>query len=186
MDIIEGYTRVTDVLYPFSGLKNIDPDVVANAAKRGTRVHKLIDAHIKDLGIPTVDDDIKGYYESFLQLPNHAYLETPARFYCDEHKITGECDAIYMDTEGRLVLVDFKTPARESKTWMLQGSAYSYLAKKIGSFPIEKIEFIKLSKDGKAPKVYSYEEDFELYLKCLDAYRYFFDKPMEDNPLDYI
>ena len=182
-DICE-YTRVTDVLFPLSGLRNIDPTILKNAAERGTKVHNICDAVIDGLGIGKIDQALFGYVESFNQwLPKH-FIEKPKRFFCDEHKITGECDAIYEESDG-LVLVDFKTPANESKTWKLQGSAYSYLAKQSG-YDIKRIEFVKLSKTGSKPKVFVYEEDFDMFLKCLDIYRYFFNKNLDENPLDYL
>ena len=184
MKDLSKYTRVTDVLFPLSGLKNIDPQILKNAAERGTKVHEICDAIISDMGMPSIDGQIIGYINSFNQwMPKH-FIEKPERFFCDDYMISGECDGIYEDEEG-LVLVDLKTPANESKTWKLQGSAYSYLAKKAG-YNISRIEFVKLSKEGKAPKVFSYVEDFDLFLKCLEVYRYFYKKGEEVNPLDYI
>lgn len=49
-DNLKDYTRVTEVLYPFSGLSNIKPDILANAARRGTRVHDICEGIMKGLG----------------------------------------------------------------------------------------------------------------------------------------
>lgn len=184
--IKDGYTRVTDVLYPLSGLSKIDPEVVQRAADRGTLVHKICDAIINDFPYENqITDETQGYIESFLQYLPRDFIEKPDRFYCDKHMITGECDAIYKDEDGKLVLVDFKTPAAESKTWMLQASAYSYLAK-LNGFDIQKIEFVRLMKNGKSPKIHVYEENFDLYLKCLEVYRYFFKDAKEPSPIEFI
>lgn len=182
---MEDYTRVTDVLFPFSGLRNIDPHILQNAADRGTKVHEICDALINDLGVFEINGQIQGYIDSFYKwLPEKNFIERPDRFYCDELMLTGECDAIYKDQDG-LHLVDFKTSANEGKTWKLQGSAYYYLAKQAG-YDIKTIEFVKLSKDGKKPKVYIYDCEWETYLKCLEIYRLFFKPGSEENPLDYL
>jgi len=185
MKKIEDYTRVTAVLYPFSGLKKINPDVLKNAAERGTRAHKACEAIVKNLGYFDDDETISGYVESFkIWCENKTFIPTPQRFYCDDLMITGECDLIYEDERG-LVLVDLKTPAKESKQWLLQGSAYSYLAKKAG-YEIKAIEFVKLSKEGKAAQVFHYEEKFSLFNSHLEAYRYSFEKEEIIEELDYL
>lgn len=195
------YTRVTEVLYPFSNLGKIDPTVVKKAADRGTVVHMLCDGIISGVGAFEAksllnycsgEEDreqekfkIDGFMKSFMQWQeDKSFLEKPERFHCDKYMITGECDAIYQDDDG-LVLVDFKCPVSESKTWALQGSAYSYLAK-VAGHPISRIEFIKLDRTGKRPKVFVYKEDFGMFLKCLELYRHFFKSGDEPNVLDYL
>ncbi len=184
MKEIKNYTRVTDALFPLTGLRNIDPEVLKRAANRGLRVHEICDAIIEKVGVVNLDTEVQGYIDSFKKWLPKQFIKKPDRFFCDKYMLTGECDAIYKDESG-LVLVDFKTPASESKTWRLQGSAYSYLAKESG-YNIARIEFVKLSKTGGAPKVYEYVEDFEMYLKCLDVYKMFFLKKEEPNPMDYM
>lgn len=179
----KGYTRVTDVLYPFSGLSKIDPMILRNAANRGTKIHEICDAIVSGIGF--IDDHtITGYIESFQKWMPKNIIDKPARFFCSLHNITGECDGIYLDGQD-MVLFDLKTPLRESKTWNLQGSAYSYLAKLAG-YNIKRIEFIKLDKTGKEPKIYTYKEDFKKYLCCLEVYREFFEKEIGENPMDYL
>lgn len=164
------YDRVSQVLYPFSGLTKIDPSILKNAADRGTRVHELCDSLMSNFGIFEMEPDLSGYIESFKKYFNDKnFIDKPPRFYCDEHKITGECDALYK-TEDGLVLVDLKTPVRESKTWRLQGSAYSYLAKKAG-YSVSRIEFVRLCKKGKEPEIFIYEENFPKFLQYLQVYR---------------
>ena len=62
---IENYIRVTNVLYPFSGLDKIDSEIVAHAAQRGTKVHKICEGIIQGLGELGVEEETKGYVESF-------------------------------------------------------------------------------------------------------------------------
>lgn len=183
-EILPGYTRVTEVLYPFSGLTKVDPEVLRNASERGTKVHAVCEAMIEGLGT-CYEDSISGYVKSFEQwCEGKKFIPKPPRFYCDQYKITGECDAIYEEESG-LVLVDFKTPVNESKTWKLQASAYSYLAK-LYALPLHRLEFVKLNKAGNAPKIFLYEEDFQFFLNCLQIYRTFFENARQESSLDYL
>lgn len=178
------YIRVTDVLFPFSGLKSIPAHVLQNAAERGTKVHEICEALISDLGTIPISPDLSGYIASFSKwAEDKKFVARPLRFYCDKYKITGEIDGLYKTEEG-FTLFDIKTPATEGKTWSLQGSAYFYLATQAG-YPITAIEFIQLSKLGYDAKVYSYKPNFELFLKCLEIYKLFF-KDQKNNENDYL
>lgn len=171
---IDDYIRVTEILRPFSGVDMIDPTVLENACIRGTAVHEACTAVLHGLPPYLENTTWEGYVASFMQWLPKSPCTTPDRFFCDELMITGECDGIYEDN-GTTVLFDLKTSANESKTWALQGSAYAYLARKHG-IDIKRIEFIKLDKNGKAPRVYEYKENMELFLKCVDVYKYFYSK----------
>lgn len=179
------YLRVTSILYPFSGLKGIDPAILANAQERGTKVHEIIDAFEAGIGLIDIEKYLEGYFKSYSKwAEGKVFKSKPERFYCDELMITGEIDAIYLDGSD-LVIVDYKTPAKESKTWAMQATAYSYLAKKSG-FKIKRVEFIKLDKTGEKPIVYTYEEDLDMFLTILKSYRYFYKNQDKENILDYL
>lgn len=167
------YIRVTHILYPYSGLDKVPIDVLKNASERGSKIHEICSAMVDDLGVGVLDPDYSGYIKSFEDwMQGKEFVERPSRLYCDKYKITGEIDGLYKNETG-LTLFDIKTPAKESKTWSCQGSAYSYLCKKSG-LDITKIEFVKLSKDGSEAVSFFYEENMEIFLKCLDLYKYFF------------
>lgn len=168
------YERVTSILYPFSGLHMIDPEIIKRAQNRGTYVHETIEVIQKEkLPAICLIPEYKGYIDSYkVWAEGKKFIDKPARFFDDDLRITGECDCIYQEEDG-LVLVDFKTSANESKTWKHQGSAYSYLAKRKG-YDIKRIEFIKLSKEGKPAKTYVYEEDMDHFKILLAVYREFF------------
>ncbi len=184
MSQIDGFTRVTNVLYPLSGLKSIPEEILKKAAERGTAVHLICDAIIADVGVGNVDESLVGYVKSFEQWLPKNFLEKPERFFCDTYKITGEIDGMYAEGDD-LVLFDIKTPAKESSTWNLQLSAYAYLAKKAG-YPITKIEVVRLNKNGNAAEVIRYEENFGLFESCLEVYRYFHDEKEQEDYLDYL
>lgn len=168
------YTRVTDVLYPLTGLKFVNPEVLASASERGTKVHEMFTGLMEGIEFMNFDHKVAGYIQSLLQWLPRKFIERPERLFCDKYKITGEIDGIYEEIGG-LVLIDIKTSSSESKTWKLQGSAYAYLLKQAG-YNIKRIEFVKLSKDGKLPRVYVYEDEFDNFLKCLYVYRTFLEK----------
>ncbi len=180
-----GYLRVTQVLSIFSGLHKIDAFVLQNASERGTLVHEIIEAINLGFGKEDVPSHVEGYINSFeLWSDGKVFLPKPKRMYCDQFMITGEPDDIYLEGED-LILVDYKTPAKESKTWAMQASAYSFMCKKNG-YKIKRVEFVKLDKTGKSPKVYLYLEDMDMFLKILDCHRYFFKDKNEELDLDYL
>lgn len=168
------YLRVTDVLSPFSGLDKIDKDVLQNAANRGTRVHKACEAIVEGLGEWDIDDEISGYVESFKKwwAKGHKVLSVEQRFFCSDLMLTGQVDLIIETPEGAVIL-DIKTPVKPSKTWGLQGSAYAYMARKSG-YDIKGIQFLQLNKLGMDPKIHVYEDQFDLFKKCLDVFNHFY------------
>lgn len=183
-EIKEGYLRVTAMLSPFSGLQNVPEYVLENAKERGIAVHQTILAIESGIGGDEPNEAIRGYISSYQQWANgKAFLECPNRFYDDSLMLTGEIDAIYKDGDD-FIIVDYKTPVRESKTWAMQATAYSYLAKQSG-YNVKRVEFVKLDKTGKEPKVFCYEEDMEMFHKILDTYRYFFGNKGQEIDLDY-
>lgn len=181
-EIKPGYDRVTDVVGYLSGIYRVPTHILKAAAERGSFVHRVCDSIIDDMMYPQVPEEYQGYIDSFqtwfglLNLSCNfnekecPYLK-PDRFYCDDLKITGECDLI-IQRPDRNVLVDFKTSTSESKSWVLQGTAYCYLARKAG-IEIDEMVFVKLDKNGNAPECFVYEEDFDLFQKCLQVYRHF-------------
>jgi ATP-dependent exoDNAse (exonuclease V) beta subunit len=166
------HDRVTAILYPFSGLNKVPPAILDAAKERGTKVHEVYEAILEDMGYH-IDEQYSGYVKSLeAWCEGKIFLDRPSRWFCDDLMLTGECDGLYLD-DGKVVLVDIKTPLRESKTWQLQGSAYAYLARKNGQ-QVDRVEFVQVKKDGSAATVHVYKEDFATYRKCLDLYRIFF------------
>lgn len=181
----EGYIRVTEVLDVFSKMHLIDPDVLENAKIRGNEVDiacKMIMEGVYPFHLP---DQYSGYIDSFNKWKeSKEFIPNPGRMYCDSLMLTGECDGIYKSSRG-LVLFDIKTPANESRSWPLQGAAYVYLAR-LNGFDIQAIEFVKLHKEAKEPKVYEYEyeKNWELFKKCFELHQYFFGKKKKKNNVE--
>lgn len=172
----ENYTRVTAILYPFSGLEKINADVLANAAERGTKVHKICEAIISGLGELGVEDKTRPYVESFKKWweKEHQVVEMEKRFWDDDLEITGQLDLI-LKVGAELIVVDLKTSSRPSLTWKAQGSAYAYLAKKNG-YDIRKIYFLHLLKSGNEAKIYEYPIDDSFFLAILRTWKHFYYK----------
>lgn len=177
-EILPGYLRVTEVLSPYSGYGSVPKVILDAAQEKGKNIHRYAEGQIKGIGSWDMCDDYQGYYDSFDKWWKPKEMEvicTETRFYCHDHRITGQMDLI-MKHEGKVKLIDFKTSCKENKIWPLQGGAYHHLAKKNG-YEIEEIIFIHLQKDGKEPKLLHYHSHcFQMFLKCLDLYHIFFKK----------
>jgi hypothetical protein len=172
----ENYNRVTNILYPFSGLDKIDANIVSHAAERGTKVHKICEGIMQDIGEIGTDDETSGYIDSFKKWWSlgHEVIMMEQRFWDDELKITGQVDLIIKTPDG-LAIVDIKTSNRPSKTWKAQGCAYAYLAKKAGH-DIRKIYFLHLNKHGHQAKIYEYPIDDGFFLAIYQVWTHFFQK----------
>lgn len=172
----ENYLRVTNILYPFSGLQNIDTEVVAHAADRGTRVHLICEGIMNGLGEVGIDDETWGYVESFKKWweLGQEVIKIEERFWDDKLEITGKVDLIIKTPDG-LAIVDLKTSSKPSKTWPVQGAAYAYLAK-LSGYDIKKIYFLHLNKHGKEPKILEYPIDDGFFLSIYRTFLHFFYK----------
>jgi len=178
---LENYIRVTEVLYPFSGLQQVPPDVLENAGRRGTKVHQICEGIASGLGEFNVDEETAPYVESFKQWWDTGVkvVSMEERFWDDELEITGQCDFIIEDERG-LGIVDLKTSAKVSKTWEAQGNAYAMMAIAAG-YPIKFILFVHLSKVGKPPKLIEYPVRIPFFLAILTTFKHFFYKAQHDR-----
>lgn len=178
-----GYVSVTEILKPYTKLDKIDPVVLANAADRGTRVHKWCTMHALSLLFTDVDPDCRGYVEAFKrwydQYVDKMILE-PTRLYCHQDRLTGEFD-LYVKLKGSdsSVLIDIKTPATVSPTWQIQTAGYLYLLEKnIDKYPVhvDRRLILQLPKDGSAAKIHEHTNgisDLNVFKNALSVYRYF-------------
>jgi hypothetical protein len=182
---MHNYLRVTQVLGPYSGINQIPPYILRKASDRGTKVHEICSAIMDEVGLMPFDIQLDGYIHSFNKwIVDKKFTDRPSRLYCNKYMITGEVDGIYLD-KNKLILIDIKTSQKENKTWALQGSAYAYLCRKNG-IDISRMEFIQLSKDGGGATIYQYQENFDLFLKCLELYNIFFQSKDEEDLIQLI
>jgi hypothetical protein len=186
--IKEGYTRVTEVLHPFSGFDNAPEFVKERAAHKadvGTAVHEAIHMHYECVPIEPLDEEAQGYFASFLLWdkdvgPGIDRMEE--RYYDPFLKITGQIDAL-MAIPGKenSVIIDWKTSSSWNKkmetSWILQGTFYHHLLEvncipKLG----DDIWFVQLSPDGHYPKVRKFvysPQDMADCMAALQIYRRF-------------
>lgn len=170
------YSRVTEVLSPFSGMEYVPGPVLAHACERGSRVHAMCEAIVRGEGAWDLDEELAPYVQSFEKwwARGHKVISIEERFHCPEMMLTGQVDLILSTPEGAIIL-DIKTSRRPSKVWPLQGSAYCYLARQ-HSYPVVGMQFLHLLPDGREGRIYEYPEQWDLFCKCLDVYNYFFKK----------
>jgi len=177
----EHYLRATDVVAPFSGIEFIPEVYLTRACERGTSVHDAIETILS--GFPAIfyDDDVgmyvksfeRFYEEDFAKLDGRMILEQ--RLYCDTHQITGQLDCVIETADGAIAF-DWKTSSREhNRAWRLQAAAYRYLYELSGR-AMRKFVFVRLDKNARYPKLIEYQtynEDLEVFFKCLELYRFF-------------
>ncbi len=174
--IARGGVRITDALSPYTGYGKVDPEVLENAGRRGTRVHEWIDDYIKGIDGWNEDSGIGGYLESF-KLFWYAFNPKPIikeqRFYNEEHMITGQVDLIAEIADKR-VLIDWKTSSSVNKTYPIQAAAYASIIKP--DYIVDSVLIVRLDKDGLAGRLTEVnpQEHIDMFFKCLEIYREFF------------
>ena len=128
------------------------------------------------------EEEVSPYLESFKKFweaSGHAFeggkMVTERRMFCKDKKITGQADVI-IEVDGCTYVIDWKTSSTKHKFWALQGAAYRYLCESEGYDNVEAVLFVKLAKTGNRAVLYkheNYEENLEIFFKCLEIYRYF-------------
>jgi hypothetical protein len=176
----EGYTRVTEILSAYTDFSHIEPSVLANAADRGTRVHRFCELYVKNLLIEPVDEDCKPYVDSFISWFDFIVdevIQAEQRLFCDKWKITGQIDLIVkMKNSDSIYIVDIKTPQQSSKSWALQTSAYKHLVETNSNIKVGFRGCLMLDRQGGEPKMVGYENhdrDAELFFSACKLHQYF-------------
>lgn len=175
-----GYLRVTDILSRYSKLDYVDAHILEEACERGSQVHSLCEEYSKNLVMPFVEENLKGYFESFKNWFDK-YVEkvvlTELRINDYFYKVSGKFDFVLkFKDEKFLSLVDLKTSSSISKTWPLQTAAYSDMITRNLGIEISKRGCLMLSKDGKPARFVEYSNqirDIKLFESCLLTHRYF-------------
>lgn len=178
-DILPGYVRVSEVLAQWKLLDHIPPNILQKAAERGTHIHQEI--YLWSQGLATSQEPMFYSYQCWMAATDAVPFVTEYRVYDDNLKVTGCIDALMDLGDGHFTLVDYKTSANEDpKMWPLQGAFYHYLIKNNLRFNSpyklsDEVLFLKLDREGKAPKEYRYKVTDALLNVCLSAlncYRY--------------
>jgi hypothetical protein len=169
-----GYTRISSILGQWDTFGHIDPQVLANKAGIGTRVHEAIDNFHNGIFTP-LEYSTAGYFDSYVKWDkavNPKFIKNEERYYCDKLMITGQVDAICLfPGDEKPCIVDYKTSVAESpKMWPLQACFYHYLAQQSGVELSNRLIFIKLDKLGEMPKIFEYTYTKQLWNVCLAAW----------------
>lgn len=179
-EIPKGYTRVTEVLTPYKNFDNILPDVLHQAAERGSQVHDVCELYALNMLIEKPSEEVKPYFESFKYWYDKYVTQcvmTEERLSDPELFLTGQFDLLCtIEGSEDLVLVDYKTPAVHEISWRLQMAAYSFLLKKLRGIHVKRRISLRLSDEGKPPFIVEYtkhEHDERLYFNQLEIYRCF-------------
>jgi hypothetical protein len=167
------FYSVTTVISPYVDFSMVPPDRLQYAAERGKLIHAAAAAHAQGLWVMPLPQDHQGYFDSFRRWFDQyvkqviwvekELINTTYGFY-------GHPDILAVLISGETVLIDYKTPATEQRSWRIQLSAYSHLAK------VEKTMALKLDAEGKAARAIVYTNSklhFAVFLSALNAYRYF-------------
>jgi hypothetical protein len=179
-EIPKGYVRVSDVLKPFNKFEAIDPDILANAAYRGERVHKYCENHALGLFLVDVDEDCKNYVHEFQKwfdknVEKVHQIET--RCNSSDIKLSGKLDLIAtIRGDDFPSLIDIKTPATSSVSWRLQTAAYKLLAATELKIDCQRRLCVLLPKVREGVKIAEYENhenDQRFFLNALELYRLF-------------
>lgn len=173
---------VTRIIAPWVDFSKITQATLQAAAERGTRIHEACAAIVLDIGwrpLTSEAREIAGYVKSFERWFEAVVAEVvfTERELADERfGFIGHPDLLVRSKAGELLLVDLKSPLAKSKSWRLQLAAYAHLCELAGHRP-GKIGSLRLHREGKAPAMDWYQEsrlqDFNTFLHCLAAYRFF-------------
>lgn len=179
-EIPAGYFRVTEVLSPYTDFSSIAPEILANAADRGSRVHHFCELYARDLLISDIDDDCKNYFYCFKKWFDEFVSEVVSleeRITSDKYKLSGKYDMIVkMKGSDDLVLVDIKTPASISPSWALQTAAYKILLREVKGVIVDRRICLLLPKKGDSASAAEYtqhEKHEQLYLNALELFHFF-------------
>lgn len=175
-----GFTRVTSILEPYTDFSGIPADVLANAARRGSKVHEYCESYALNLLIEKPDEDCKSFVDSFKKWFDE-YVEevvgTEERLYDEDLMITGKYDLLVKlrDSPG-ILLIDIKTPIQAQRSWGLQSAAYAMMLEKKG-VKTQRRAALMLDRAGGDPKLIEYTNhtrDGVLFLNLVELHRYFY------------
>jgi len=173
------WPSVTQALGIFSDFSKIDPDVLARAAERGTRVHGICASIAQGFFPGEVPEDLAGYVASFQKwfaLVDEVLL-VETRLQDPVFQFTGMPDLVVkLQSDERPRLIDLKTPLAKGKLWSAQIAAYESLFRvKIG-LVCKHSGSLRLKPNGAFPLFDEYrhaEADLHAFLCCLTAWKYF-------------
>ena len=167
------YDRVTEIISCFTGIDKVPPQILKEAAHRGTVVHQMVEGYLKGIGHPEIPEAYQAYYNAFEPWIKDNPISVDwmeRRFFCDDLMITGQMDIFTQDRR----LIDIKTGSSMQKSWPVQLAGYKYLLERNGIVPAS---FHILWLNGKDCKyiTYTIDDKYEdLFMSCYDIYNFFY------------
>jgi hypothetical protein len=171
---------VSRVLAPYFDASKIHPDRLSWAAERGTAVHAACEAYAKGLPVLSLMPEAQPFFDSFRawfgMYVKRVYFAEDGFYDPVTYGIVGHPDLVCELADDRLVVVDYKTPAVESRTWRAQIAAYCYLVGPAFSGRQISGMALMLDKSGGPARAKTYRPeagDWAAFLAALQAYRWF-------------
>jgi hypothetical protein len=173
------FPSVTEALQPWADFSKVPPAVLQAAADRGTAVHQACAAYAAALPVFGLPPEVEPYFNSFRRWFDHVVDEVllcEERLTDEDFGYHGEPDTVVKSKHQEIILVDLKTPVTKTKTWRVQLAAYKNLVEKYKGVKVDRVGSLRLSPEGKTPKMDYYEyqaQDFNIFLSSLNCYRFF-------------
>lgn len=180
---------VTQVLGRWQDFSAIRPEILAYAAERGSVAHRVCASYatafqrsdwlamglIKGgVGVP---EEVRGYVKSFIDWFDLAVAEV---LFVEAEVVSafgyvGHFDLGVRLKDGRLALIDLKTPVANQKIWALQLAAYWGACIETFGVEFEVLFSLRLNKDGGEAKLKPYDnhpQHLAIFLGGLNMFRF--------------
>jgi len=171
------YARVSNVIKRYNNFGEAPPERLENKKIIGTIVHEAIDEDLHGELPPNLLPSCVGYFNSYRkwkEINKPRIVENETRYFNDDLMITGRIDLLaILPYETVPVLIDWKTSASESPTWILQSHLYGHLIAGAGKMVANRYLFIKLCPLGSKPRVFTYdysEKTHSFSISCVKKY----------------
>jgi len=150
----------------------IDPEILANAASRGSSIHEAIEFYDKFKFIG-VEENEKPYFNAYLDYKkqhNVVSIASEVKIYHKQLLYAGTLDAIAI-VDGKVTMVDYKTTAvLHTKLVAVQLAGY-LMALESWGLTVEQVAVLQIKKDG----TYVYkvlDADIPTFKACLQIQAY--------------
>ena len=154
--------------------------ISTKASSRGTRVHKLCEDYLNnELNTDRYMPDSVGMFKSIQPIidqyvDNIHAIEAP--LYSDHLKVAGRVDCI-AEFDGKLAIIDFKTPSRQKsedkiQNYFMQCAAYAVMFEERTGIPVPRIAIV-IAVDSDHPQVFVKKRND--YIGMFKTYREMFD-----------
>lgn len=133
--------------------------IASAAARRGTKVHAIIESYLKNEDAPIEDKlDLDRFFslEPFLDCIDNIHIQEKG-LYSDHLRIAGTVDCI-AEYNGKLSVIDFKTSSKpKKKEWIdnyfMQCAAYAIMYEERTGIPINRL-VVMISVEQDAPQIF--------------------------------